>query len=634
MGDRKFPQNTEVIFNEHDMPIEALVHAEVKWGDVTTPAGTRVLFQNGVASNLIVPNGLSATIQGRTVSGSIDSIPAAYEKLFRSSINPQDECPSEGRPWFTPGGVSPLEERAQPLLLSTVLGAEAKGPQQQLVTLERGFTSGDIELPAGTVIKPSPDGYSVGSIYTTEEARILKFTVPPHSLIERRSAWYVILTQHDLLAGEYTAQAGTHLTVDINGVIDTITVGRPTVLATYFTAPAGSTLSFQDGQLEYVLLSEPTPFHGVVASKGRHICFLTDGSADLRLEADATVQGRAFPGGSWIILSPNGGLVAAVLAKPVTIDQLQFFKAGTSKPVVMFHPSGKLKSGYLQSAAVVKGIAVGPGYLRLDEDGSLRAFTSDGDQNIEGAPCLGGTEVVLNKAGKPIRFTAAADWSIGSSHYRRGEVFNGTYLVKGDAVLLDGPTLSAVLTAMWNRLTQSMQAELMKQTGKFPFGRIGETTWHDFRTTLADDHIDLHVEAAIKDLLTNPPFADCDCDIDIDATIKFKLFREAGKSTFVVWIGKLGGGLSTHVCPGTTALKVGYLVFNAIDLIPDLHVNLPDSLNRPLASKSLEDATKARILNFYNSLSQDSTIFDVDVTRVFIDQQQLKLSYFYYVQMH
>jgi hypothetical protein len=184
-----------------------------------------------------------------------------------------------------------------------------------------------------------------------------------------------------------------------------------------------------------------------------------------------------------------------------------------------------------------------------------------------------------------------------------------------------------------NQICDKLAAELLKKSSVFPFGRIGQITKHDFRSSLGADHIDLHQEIAVKDLLTNPTFADCDSNIAIDATLKWALIEGFRRPTFKAWISSLKGEISHNFCPGTFVLEAVLAIGKALGLV-NFELQSPASLNDPLTLKSINDDQMAQIIAFLNSLHPESKVPDWSFkpTSIFIDHQQLKLAYEYSVQ--
>jgi hypothetical protein len=531
--------------------------------------------------------------------------------------------------------------KALPALpLSELIGAQAatSSQSQKLVTLQQDFISNEFHIPSGSIISTTPDGRNVSRFYTKAKGRIFRVELPSHSLVWFEGVIALVLSPQESDVNGYPVQAGDYVPIDGDGKPPFLRLSKQTTLITGFVAPAGSGVSFQSGLPFFVRLSSPTTFRGLSVNAGRLVCFFPDGTgvANVPLAADSSYEEKTFPAESNLIMTSEGKVLRAVLSRPTTFDGFQVFRLSSPtgpKPLVTFHPNGHLRSGFLTSITTIKGITIKPGFVRLFDNGNLEIGTLEGNQTIAGVPCLGGADIILSDTGEPIVFTAAADWSIGATHLHRGDRFTGTFKITGETVILDPASLSTTLNDVQNQICDKLAAELRKNSSKFPFGRIGSITKHDFRSAVGADHADLHQEIAVKDMLTNPPFADCDSEIAIDATLKWTLVEGFRRPTFKAWISSLGGGISHNFCPGTSLLEAGIAIGNALGLV-NFNLASPNALTSPLALKQIDDGQMTQILAFLNSLHPEGRVLDWSFkpTRIFIDHQQLKLAYEYEVQ--
>lgn len=632
VGDVNLPAGTEVYYSQKQSPLEALIHNPAKWEGVSLPAETRVIFQDARAAWVIVPNNGVAVITGSPLSGAIARLPVKPPPSFPDLTK---EC-VDSRGWLAPGAI-PEPKKWKPLRIPSIKPQDKPTTSQHIVTLAQKYQSDDFEIPAGSIIEASDDGTLVEAFYTSDTARVFKFALPPHSLMLMHPAWATVAVQSDTQVSIFNVQAGSAFYIDAVGNIANIKTSDATDLPPGFTVPAGSTVDYEDGQLFYVRLGQPATYRGLKVNSGRYICFSSDGYSNVPLAKDAIFSDKSFPSDSYLIIGPDGQVVRAILSRPATFDGLQYYRYKPTTgplPIVTFKANGHVHDGFLTAAAVIGGISVAQDYVRFHDDGSLERATLNGDQIIAGVPCMGGTEVMLGRDGSPIYFTASADWSVGKTKLHRGDRFTGLFTVTGTTVILDKASLNAALNGVQKQIVDERLApEVRKNSGKFPFGNIGKITGHDFRVTLAEDHIDLHQEASVESLLTNPPFADCDSNIEIDITLKWTISNNLPHPVFMMWYSSMSGALSHDFCPGTSTIEAVATIGKALGII---HYNLqPPDIKNPLLSKQFDDKTLAIIHAFLAAAHPNGTVLDWSFkpTRVFIDQGQLKLDYEYQVQM-
>jgi hypothetical protein len=635
VGDVKLPTGTEIILSQQQSPIEALIHKPVKWDGVSIPGETRIIFQGTRASWVIVPNEGVAVIAGSSLSGTIARLPV---KSFATGPVLMKEC-DDSRGWLSPGAL-PEPKLNKPLRVPSIKPVEKPSVTQRIVTLRQKFESNDFEIPAGSTLAATDDGTVVTYFYTAAKARVFNFVLPPRSLVYCGRSWSTVVVQSDMQAGIFHIRAGGVFNIDANGNVANVRTSGPITLLPEFTVPPGSLVDYEDGLLTYVGLGEAATYRGLKVNSGRYVCFAPDGFSNVPLAEDATFAGKSFPAGTTLIIGPDGGVVRAVLSRPATFDGLQFFrdKPTSGKPIVRFNTNGHVHSGFLNSTAEVGGIAIARGDARFYDDGTLAEGTLNGDQTIAGVPCMGGAYVELDKDGSPIRFTASADWSIGSTLLHRGDGFSGTFTVTGTTVILDNASLNNTLNSAQALIVfEKLAPELRKHAGKFPFGNIGEIIGHDFRVSLAEDHIDLHQEATVKDFLTNPPFADCDSDIQTDITLKWTISNNFIRPVLVMWYSSMSGSISHNFCPGTSFLEA---VLEAQRVVGRMFGLVVDSLrfpgiDNPLLTKQFDQKTLAKIHAFLVAAHPNGKVLDwtFKPTRAFIEEGQLKLDYQYEVEL-
>jgi len=279
----------------------------------------------------------------------------------------------------------------------------------------------------------------------------------------------------------------------------------------------------------------------------------------------------------------------------------------------------------------------------------LESGTLEGDQVIQGIPCLGNKPVELNAAGEPIQFTSAGDYTIGSTVLHRGDDFIGVYEKKDHITVL--PTkcspgkecLSGAISFIQQELITQFQNGLRQNSGKFPFGNIGNIQSKNFSWNGASDHIDLHQDIFVESMFTNPPFSDCDANIHIDITLKWVVTQSFGARQWIVaWPASIGGGYGHGVCPGTAAIETVVAAASALfghvrDLLDAKRQNAANQIEAAAQKYAIQKQIGDLALDKYRPLVQaleaggEVVPGSIAIDSLYIDGDGLELGYLYRV---
>lgn len=647
VGDRVFPKGTKVIYNKKQEPIEALISTSINWDKIYLPTGTRVIFKQKSTEWLIIPNGISAIINGKSISGTIVQIASFFGS--DSMVKPlwETECLDSSDSWLSPsallGGISGLTwndfnntQGLKPVSTSELTGAvePTNDPTKRLMVLKKTFSTSQVEIPEGSILATSDDGLRITHFYSLKKARIGRYIIPERSLVIMDPGWLSALVQDEFKVRQFLINSGSYLTLNHKLEINFLQIARKAnLMETTFSVPAKSLISFEKGRPWYVKVGEPAFFKGLPVSSQRYICFSVSGFTNLPLAKDSTVGTKIFPAGSFVIVNNDGFIVAVHLSKPSSFDGIMFstLSGVHDTKSVSFHLNGKVSSGYLNTSTLIDGIKVA-GYIRFFDNGKIAAAILDGDQKITGIPCMGGKYVYFNKAGKLLSFTAASRYQIGSSVLERGTHFNGIVKIDAKTTLLDSASLNAALTGLQSQIIEEISNEMNKHAGKFPYGRIKPITGHNYRISYAIDNVVLHQEADVPDMLTNPPFADCDGKISTDIELRWAITK-SNRPTFRAWVSSMKGEVTYGFCPGTKFLDMAGSFLDFLGFIKlKFEPVIPENLQY---IKEIDEGTSGEIKKFLQAAYPDATVIEDSFKplSVFIEQNQLKLSYKYEIEL-
>jgi hypothetical protein len=618
------PAGTEVVRDTDGDVTEAVLHSPSSWQGVSLPTSSRIIyFKNQIFA--LLPSAPSATINGRELAATVETL-----EWNAPVPNTDMECRSPNGSWLIERS-GPASTPFRPLTLASIVPS-VQGVQSHVHTLNAAVRSDDLDLAVGTIVISDDQG-NVSHLYLAgDRSRLGNFVLSKGSLVDLGPYWRTVYTQDELTVGNLVVAAGGSFGFDGDGNVAYATLGQDVSILDGFVVPAGSTIGFSASRLFDVILAKDTTYRGIALGAGHAACFAFDGSANLLLKESTTTDGKTFPAGSNVVLSPQGQVESAFLSGPGTFDGFTIWKP--SYPVVSFNGTGHFRSGFLQTTAQVGGFSV-KSYLLLYDDGKIESANLNGDQTINGIPCAGDQEVDFDNAGRPTTCTLSADYTLGPNHLHHGQRFSNRFnqTVSANFTILQPQDLANLLGGIANQVTDSGKAQLMKNSSKFPFGNIGNITPHDFRWSPSLDHIDVHEELSVQNMLTNPPFADCDSNVVIDATISWTIAKVfPGKIVAAAWVSKLGGGFSHNFCPGTSVLEAVAAVGRVFGLIHD-------DLSGPLASaaqshsvqKNFGPATEQKIEAFLQQLYTGATVVNGSFSpdRLYIENQQLKLAYHY-----
>jgi hypothetical protein len=159
----------------------------------------------------------------------------------------------------------------------------------------------------------------------------------------------------------------------------------------------------------------------------------------------------------------------------------------------------------------------------------------------------------------------SANWTLGASHFTKGDYFNGVFALDDTIVLMDNATLTSAINDLQNKLLSSLSDQIKQKSSQFPLGNIGALRIHDLKQQFpGPDYILTHEELSIENLFTNPPFADCDGNISADTEIRWSLNSTFYDTWVAVWISHMQGEVSHHFCPSTSTLEAAGIVFGLL----------------------------------------------------------------------
>jgi hypothetical protein len=644
VGGIKLPAGSEIIEDYQGIVIEALLHEESHFGAATLPAATRILFFRPQIFLLIPATSQSANDWTTIPPGVLSLIDDGPDYDHDST-----QC-LDYPPWLTINGPANTQAAAVPLpsltpLMMKDFTLEAPPAKPGLNTLSGGFHSTNFDLPQGTLVVGDDKAKQAIAIYAPGLVRMGSTILPSHSFIWLWPQFLTAYIHQPTAVNSRVIQPGAFFTVDGNGSLARFIAGDTTKINDRFVISAGSEIALVADRLVRVDLSKDTSYGGIPVAGGTTVCFLPDGAANLLLPSVTTIAGKTFPAGSTVVLTPDGGQVQyALLSKATVLDGFSITPLDSYQKV-SFSSDGHFRSGNLSAPADVDGIHA-KGTIRLYDDGSLQSGTLEGDQLIKGIPCLANKYVELNKAGEPIVFTAAGDYTIGATVLHRGDAFNRVYKKQDQITILPtqcSPKTECLADAIGKieaDLIAKLQAGIREHSSKIPFGNIGNIQSQSFNWNSASDHIDFHQDISVENMLTNPPFKDCDVRIHIDLTVKWAITKSFAKQWVAAWPASIGGNISHGVCPGTTAIEAVASVASAIfshvrEMLDNAVGNLRDRIQSTLNNSVVQKEIAATALAKYEPLlqileSNDKVIAgSIQIDRIFIDAQGLELSYEY-----
>jgi hypothetical protein len=456
----------------------------------------------------------------------------------------------------------------------------------------------------------------------------------------------IIQAPSPITVADFRTKSDTVLAINSGyGTIDTLTLLDDAVLTYGIQAPAGSGISYLAGQLFVIKISTATSIRGFPVGAGRLVCFGPDGTANLPLAHDVSWKGQQLHGASFLLVAQAGDLVSLAINQPMTVGSAIYYKPDSWPPesynALHFWPSGGVKGGWLAKPAQFAGVKFAASYIEFDENGGVQFGTLQQDTIINGIPCLGGAPIWFNHAGKPVSFTLSATWTFGSTTFTRGQRFSGHFSLKDTITLMDPPTLSNAVHELQMNFLGEVTNKILESSSKFPFGNMGTPIMHDVSARFPDgDYISTHQEVAIPDLFTNPPFSDCDGNITADVIFRWSISYDSHTTWVNLWISRLSGGISHHVCPGTSTLEGVGAIWSAIRGIDytiggRASVLAKKFVSKAQISKPLESKMISKLAPLLPTHGQDAVV-DPDslkFDRVYVHSGALMLDFTYQAKL-
>lgn len=638
VGPITLPAGTDISYATDGSAAEALLHAPLKFGSETLPSNSRLAFFLD-AAYAIFPSQESSIASGQTASSMRIELLYSLEDLSQ-------ECKSGKGSWLTNYDAPQLHSisRGDQLDISKLSLSDRPKPFYA-ATLSSSYKGEDADLPIGTVIQVDGQGNVVG-IYLPSAGRLGPLLLPQGTIVDRGAyGSYEGIYVHDSISvSGYDILPEGFLMLAWDGSLSETTLNAPMSVNAGLTAPRRARVGFMNGHVHRVDIrdQEVVSYFGSQLAPGHSICLSDAGEANIRIAADTKIGLNMFPSGSFIIESPSGNPMLALLSQNASISGLVIKSTSGTQVDAYFDDHGHIRRAVLAVPATIGGVKIA-GEIETQGNGyALKSGTLVNDELIDGVPCLGGKPVQLNSAGHPVVFTASSTYKIGDTVLQRGQPFLGTYAKHGVLLIFDGSKgeLANAIKQLQSDLISKGKTSVLTLSSKFPFGNMGTIQDHDFTWDASGSVLHLSQQLHIQNLFTNPPFGDCDGDLKLDATVNWIVVHEFMKELVVAWPSVLTVSYRHNLCPGTSAIEVAKAV---AELDPHLRELLDSKISGPLAGlaqksviqKEIGDTAIAKYEQILQFLQTDGSFVpgSLQIDSVLVENGNLNIHYSYSVSI-
>lgn len=644
------PAGTDVTLDSDGAPLDATLKSPVTEAGTNLPAGAVLIIGEGNKIWAIwLPDGQTGSFRDMQVNGDL--------WLAIRPANDDDLCPDIGGSWrwaTSAWNLLPHWSLKASSLSTTkpngilTLSQDYVGSSANNTSTSTSVATDVLAIPKDSLILRS--GEDVKAIYFRGAGKLAGHQVPSGTLVLFEGEDAAVWSHADISAGRYVAKAGELFALYTDGSLAFFSTRGSASLPDGLAVPDGSFIGLEGGHAYYAWLPANTPVRGFKAVANRTICFDGQDDVHMRLAEDGQLRGERIPKGSDVIVRPDGSIMRALFYEPLTLQGVKlalFYQNDPKIRSATFFKNGQLRSANNENTVTVGSLQVSPGLVIFYDDGSLHQGVPVSDTNIQGVPVMGGRVVMLDPDGSPYVFTAASDWSKEATHLHRGEEYLGSYTKNDTFVLLNNADLTEMINAAVASLIDPLPDKIRENSGKFPFGNMGNMSIHDVRTGLSTDHIDVHGELSVQNMFTNPPFADCDGNIWADFVVRwytggmYAMGQNQDlqyKPVFGIYVSQYGGGVSHHFCPGTDFIRAVATIGSAFGFVASPDQLLQNFVNRFAGKlrfqKALDDKNQKMIAQYLQAVTQDGEVVadSIRYNRLYIDGGQLKMDYSYEVR--
>lgn len=475
------------------------------------------------------------------------------------------QVPRERQPRFDlEMGSGPLslaaEIRTKTLSLSRPPGGwpSQTADVQAAVVAGTGFTVDPVLVPPDTFVETyllNDDGSRwVSEFVLLNDAAIRGITLPKGSIFrlamvgtaEQPFARLVSKSPTSLPVFEANAPASDVIGWSGELTPQTYSIATPIPVGTA-TLPAGTWVFRSENDI-IVKPSERVSIAGVPIGPQSYSRIRNGQVTDTWLVAEWEYAPRhALPEGTRVIFR-NGRLSHAGLLRPLTVDGLSL--VGT----VWFSADGKVKAGRLNAPASLDGVECGPGGFSVHPSGALEQCELAHAQTVKGVR-LRADRVVITPSGNIVTGILDQDLRVGIRTLRPGDRLSTLADERATLEVLDAEGVNDLEAQVKALIEQSIPKALVSMKSSVSvLGKFEAADVHlDSQTRVRQEHgILFPSRYSVRNLLKNPPFADCDCRVNLVPEFGWKVDPQGNE---VVVFTRLQPNslitIETNICPTT-----------------------------------------------------------------------------------